>query len=126
MLVLVAGVGWAAYLGSSLIGGGDARDDHGDDRRRRRPRRRRRDDGTTTAAPARAVSGLTASSYDPRGDGGDGDEHPADAANALDGDPATHWRTDTYRGTPEFAGSKPGVGLILDRAGGRARPRRCA
>ena len=59
------------------------------------------------------MTGLTASSYDPQGDGGDGDEHPADAANALDGDPATHWRTDTYRGTPEFNGSKPGVGLIL-------------
>jgi hypothetical protein len=59
------------------------------------------------------VSGLTASSYDPTGDGGDGDEHPADTAKALDGDPATHWRTDTYRGTAEFAGIKPGVGLIL-------------
>ena len=59
------------------------------------------------------MAGLTASSYDPAGDGGDGDEHPADTANALDGDPSTHWRTDTYRGTPDFNGSKPGVGLIL-------------
>ena len=112
VLVLVAGIGWAAYLGSSLIGGGSA-------------------EATTTTAPppttattpattgtttptaGAAVTGLTASSYDPQSDGGDGDEHPADAANALDGDPATHWRTDTYRGTPEFNGSKPGVGLIL-------------
>ena len=31
----------------------------------------------------------------------------------IDGDVATRWRTDTYRGTPEFAGFKPGVGLIL-------------
>ena len=32
---------------------------------------------------------------------------------ALDGDPSTSWRTDTYRGTAEFSGIKPGVGLIL-------------
>jgi putative peptidoglycan lipid II flippase len=62
------------------------------------------------------VTGLTASSYDPTGDGGDGSEHPADTANVLDGNPATIWRTDTYTGSPKFNGSKPGVGLILTAA----------
>ena len=112
MLVLVAGIGWAAYLGSSLIGGGSAEattTTAPPSTTATTPATT----GTTTAAAGAAVTGLTASSYDPQGDGGDGDEHPADAANALDGDPATHWRTDTYRGTPEFNGSKPGVGLIL-------------
>jgi serine/threonine-protein kinase len=114
VLVLVAGIGWAAFLGSSLIGGGSAEATTASPpppstaTTATSPTT-----GTTTAAAGAAVSGLTASSYDPQGDGGDGDEHPADAANALDGDPATHWRTDTYRGTPEFNGSKPGVGLIL-------------
>jgi hypothetical protein len=59
------------------------------------------------------VSDLTASSYDPASAGGDGSEHPDQVANALDGDPATAWRTDTYRASPEFAGIKPGVGLVL-------------
>ena len=74
-VVLVAGVGWAAYLGSSLIGGGDA-DGH--------------DDGRTTVettgddpgddgghhgrhAPS---TGSRPRATTPPGDGGDGDEHP--------------------------------------------------
>jgi hypothetical protein len=66
---------------------------------------------TTTTAPAtRTVSGLETASYDPEGDG---DEHPEETDAAIDGDPATLWRTDTYRATPEFAGIKPGVGLVL-------------
>ena len=77
------------------VSGHDDGDDHGDD---------------GGQAIARAV---TASSYDPAGNGGDGSEHPADAGNALDGDPATPWRTDTYRGSADFTGIKPGVGLIL-------------
>ena len=107
----------------------------------RRGQRRRRDDApgstttartsdrrpppTTASTAGAALSGLTATSYDPAGDGGDGDEHPADTANALDGDPSTIWRTDTYRGSPEFNGAKPGVGPDPDLARGRSRPRRC-
>ena len=49
-------------------------------RRPRRPARARR-----PAARPSAVS--RPSSYDPQSDGGDGSEHPADAANVLDGDP---------------------------------------
>jgi predicted Ser/Thr protein kinase len=113
VLVLVAGAGWAAYLGSSLIGGGSAEATTTSPPSTTATTTPKTTGTTTAAAAGAAVTGLTASSYDPQGDGGDGDEHPADAANALDGDPATHWRTDTYRGTPEFNGSKPGVGLIL-------------
>ena len=110
----LAGIGWAAYLGSSLGGGSNAASTS-------TPLTTGTTPGTTattataatTAAAGAAVTGLTATSYDPSGDGGDGNEHPADTANVLDGNPATTWRTDTYRGSPEFNGSKPGVGLIL-------------
>jgi serine/threonine-protein kinase len=111
VLVLAAGIAWAAYLGSSLGDGGDAGSaaaaaSTGAPVTTAPP-------VTTTAVTGAPVTGLTATSYDPTGDGGDGAEHSADAANALDGDPATRWRTDTYRGTPAFNGTKPGVGLIL-------------
>ena len=112
VLVLAAGIGWAAYLGSSLSDGNNAASTS-------TPRSTATTAPVTTAATATtaaagaAVTGLTATSYDPTGDGGDGSEHPADTANALDGNPATIWRTDTYRGSPQFNGSKPGVGLIL-------------
>jgi eukaryotic-like serine/threonine-protein kinase len=111
VLVLAAGIGWAAYLGSSLGDGGSA--NSATSTGPASSTAPGTSTGTTTAASGGIVSGLTASSYDPTGDGGDGDEHPADTAKALDGDPATRWRTDTYRGTAEFAGIKPGVGLIL-------------
>jgi eukaryotic-like serine/threonine-protein kinase len=113
VLVLAAGIGWAVYLGRSLGGGGsDAPSSPTTTSRPPTAPATTASTPTTTVAGA-GVRGLTASSYDPTGDGGDGDEHPADAANALDGDPGTVWRTDTYRGSPEFNGAKPGVGLIL-------------
>jgi putative peptidoglycan lipid II flippase len=107
VLVLAVGIGWAAYLGSSLGGSGEEKPTATTERSTATTT------ATTAAVGGQAIAGLTASSYDPQGDGGDGSEHPADAANVLDGDPATHWRTDTYRGTPDFNDSKPGVGLIL-------------
>ena len=107
VLVLAAGIGWAAYLGSSLIGGGSAEATTTTAPPSTTATTTTATTGTTTAAAGAAVTGLTASSYDPRGDGGDGDEHPADAANALDGDPATHWRTDTYRGRPSSTAASP-------------------
>jgi eukaryotic-like serine/threonine-protein kinase len=115
VLVLAAGIGWAAYLGSSLGGGSDAASSSTAASEARTAPGTAATTATTatTASTGAAVSGLTATSYDPTADGGDGDEHPGDTANALDGDPATSWRTDTYRGTPGFNGSKPGVGLIL-------------
>ena len=108
--VLLAGIGWAAYLGSSLVGGDD--DDTTTGSTTTRTTTATAATTTVSTAPV-AVAGLTAESYDPTGSGGDGDEHPTETGNALDGDPSTSWRTDTYRGTAEFSGIKPGVGLIL-------------
>ena len=115
VLVLAAGIGWAAYLGSSLGGGESdaASTSTPGSTATTAPASTATTATTSGAAAGAAVTGLAATSYDPTGDGGDGDEHPADTANALDGDPSTVWRTDTYRGSPEFNGSKPGVGLIL-------------
>ena len=109
LLVLFAGVGWAVYLGSSFGGGGSS----GEAATTSGTTTSTTDGSGATTTAAGVVDGLTAASYDPQGDGGDGNEHPNETANAVDGDIATRWRTDTYRGTPEFAGFKPGVGLIL-------------
>jgi serine/threonine-protein kinase len=110
-LVLLAGGGWAAYLGTSL---GDGHASSTTTGGTTTAGTTTATTGATTAAPRTvAVGGLTSASYDPRGDGGDGDEHPAETANVLDGQPSTTWRTDTYRASPEFGGVKPGVGLIL-------------
>jgi predicted Ser/Thr protein kinase len=109
VLVLVAGIGWAAYLGSSLGGDGDA-DSSTPGATATTATAGSGTTAATTTTAGGVVSGLTATSYDPEGDG---DEHPAETGNALDGDVSTRWRTDTYRGTPAFAGIKPGVGLIL-------------
>jgi hypothetical protein len=61
------------------------------------------------AAP---IPGLVATPYDPPPDG-DGSENESTAAAAVDGQPGTAWRTETYRGSADVNG-KPGVGLILD------------
>jgi putative peptidoglycan lipid II flippase len=49
--------------------------------------------------------------YDPP-PGGNGEENPDTAGLALDGDPETVWRTQTYYDPMEL--QKPGVGLVLD------------
>jgi eukaryotic-like serine/threonine-protein kinase len=50
--------------------------------------------------------------YDP---GGDGHEHPEDTAFAIDNDPTTFWRTETYRGGVL---GKAGVGIYVDASPG--------
>jgi len=69
-----------------------------------------RDDGTDHRAasgdPVR-LSGVGA--YDP--DGGDG-EHDDEAGLATDGNPATFWRTQTYRS--QLSAFKSGVGLVVE------------
>jgi hypothetical protein len=46
--------------------------------------------------------------------GGDG-EHPEEVDAAIDGDPATHWLTESYEAGPALeASGKPGVGLIVE------------
>jgi hypothetical protein len=42
------------------------------------------------------------------------DENDAEAGYAIDGDPATAWRSQYYLGSPAFGGLKAGSGLILD------------
>jgi hypothetical protein len=56
------------------------------------------------------LSGVGA--YDP--DGGDG-EHDDLAGLATDGNPATFWRTSTYRS--QLSAFKSGVGLVLEASG---------
>jgi hypothetical protein len=53
--------------------------------------------------------------YDP--EPGDGEENPAAAPFALDGDPQTAWETEHYD-TAEFGNLKDGVGLYLDAGRG--------
>jgi hypothetical protein len=112
-LVLLAGGGWGAYLISSLGGDGAGDAVTTTTAGKTTVRTQTTAKAVTTAAELVPVAGVTAASYDPRAAGGDGDEHPGDTANALDGQIATSWRTDTYRASAVFGGVKPGVGLIL-------------
>ena len=67
--------------------------------------------GGGPAAPARIdLTRAVVDDYDPSGDG---TEQDGEVVNAYDADPATAWRTDSYR-TARFGGLKPGVGLLLD------------
>ena len=65
--------------------------------------------GTSTAGGVE-LSGVGA--YDP--DGGDG-EHDAEAGLATDNDPATFWRTSSYRS--QLSAFKSGVGLVVEATG---------
>ena len=71
------------------------------------------DDPTTTTTAAVPTTGAVALGpavpFDPQGKGEPG-ENDQLAAQALDGDAATAWRTEAYD-TPDFFGSKTGVGL---------------
>ncbi len=63
----------------------------------------------TTAAP---LTGVTATDFDPQGT--PPEENPELAHFAVDGNPATTWRTSTYDQNFGPGGLKTGVGLILD------------
>ena len=67
---------------------------------------------SASATPAAPITGLTADDFDPQGS--PPEEHPELAPLAVDGDPATAWRTMTY--TQDFGpgGLKTGVGLVID------------
>ncbi len=58
-----------------------------------------------------------ASAYDPYSQ--DGQENNANTGKAVDGDPATFWRTETYT-RPNAGNLKPGVGLVVDLGSPRA------
>lgn len=68
------------------------------------------------SASATVVDTVTATAFDPTGDGG---EHSDEAARAVDKDPATAWTTEGYH--QQFgSGFKPGVGLVLDLGSSRS------
>ena len=70
----------------------------------------------TAAAGLTAYTGITARDFDPQGE--DLQEFPELAALAVDGDPETAWRTQTYLQQLGPAGLKTGVGLVLDLGAG--------
>ena len=76
------------------------------------------DDPSTTPTTTRpadevaAITGTTASDLDPQGD--PPEEYPDLAPLAVDGDPATVWRTETYFDQFGPGGLKSGVGLYVD------------
>ncbi len=64
---------------------------------------------TTASPPAQALTVESAITFDPPP--GDGSENDDQAQDAVDGDPATFWETETYRSDPDLA--KGGVGLVI-------------
>jgi serine/threonine-protein kinase len=66
-------------------------------------------DTTATGATATPLEVQTALTFDPPP--GDGSENDDQAQQAVDGDAATFWETETYRSDPVL--SKGGVGLVL-------------
>jgi len=58
----------------------------------------------------RAVTGTTATAFDPGGKDGEND---AQAGLAVDGDTATAWETEGGYGNPDLAAGKGGVGLVV-------------
>ncbi|MFL6095888.1 MAG: hypothetical protein ACJ71Y_10610 [Blastococcus sp.] len=65
-----------------------------------------------SAAVGAAIPIVTASVFDPLGDGEP--ENDTKVPLAYDGDPSTAWSTVEYRGSPKFGNLKDGVGLLLD------------
>ncbi len=68
---------------------------------------------TTNRSRAVPLTGVVAQDFDPQGDA-PFEEHPELVPLALDGDPATAWRTNTYTQNLGPGGLKTGVGLVLD------------
>lgn len=66
---------------------------------------------TTVTLPPRPVTLSTATPFDPQGTGSPG-ENNRSAPLAIDGDPETAWRTETYE--VQTFGTKDGVGLIVE------------
>jgi len=68
-------------------------------------------------ASAPPLEGLTATDFDPQGS--PPEENPDLAGLAVDGDPSTAWRTQTYIQNLGPRGLKTGVGLIIDLGASR-------
>jgi putative peptidoglycan lipid II flippase len=63
----------------------------------------------TSTADSGVVKPVRATVFSPGGEA----DNPADAGQAIDGNPATAWTTDTYSDPVPFPNFKNGVGLIL-------------
>jgi serine/threonine protein kinase len=72
------------------------------------------DPGSSQGATAKPVRVTAVRDLDPPSQGGNGEEHPEEAALAADGDPGTAWTTQTYDDGPRLAPYKQGLGLVLD------------
>lgn len=82
------------------------------------------DDGGKTSAPPQTSSTPAttggkatiagAKDFDPKADGGNGEEHSEDVPNTYDGKASTTWETQTYHNKPNLGGTKPGVGIVYD------------
>ena len=70
------------------------------------------DESSQTAGSLTPITGTTASDLDPQGE--PPEEYPDLAALAVDGDPETYWRTETYFDQLGPGGLKTGVGLYVD------------
>jgi hypothetical protein len=66
--------------------------------------------GRAAPSPVVAAPVTSVSTFDPPP--GDGQERDAEAPLAVDGNPASAWRTQRYT-RPDLGGLKPGVGLVL-------------
>jgi hypothetical protein len=70
---------------------------------------------SSSSPPARtpsAITGVTATDFDPQGS--PPEENPTQAHLAVDGDPTTGWQTSRYDQNFGAGGLKTGVGLVLD------------
>ena len=74
-------------------------------------RRTDSDGGGGNGSGGAPVHLVASNAYDPQGDG---QEHDEEVPNATDGDPATYWETEDYRGRVDFGGLKNGVGIVFD------------
>lgn len=71
-------------------------------------------DEPTSSSGGERLSVVSAHSFDPQGD--NGGEHEDQVLNALDQNPGTAWRSETYK-DPEAMAGKDGVGLVLGLEG---------
>ncbi len=73
--------------------------------------------GGSATAPINPGEGLQiagADDFDPKAEGGNGEENPQKLALAYDGKLDTSWQTVTYRNRANLGGLKPGVGVVFD------------
>jgi hypothetical protein len=110
LLALLVVIALAWWVGSTLSGSMDAV--QGSTPSVSAPASGSHAPGSAAAAAGAAIPIVTASVFDPLGDGQP--ENDTKVPLAYDGDPSTAWSTLEYRGSPNFGNLKDGVGLLLD------------